>query len=157
MNQSFTHPGPVINSELTDDADIVKRCGDFISPINNTVCYFRKLDSFVQHKLFWTYCTSSYGCELWRLSNWNLDNVCVAWRKNLRLMWHIPLHTDSQSYFSPIAGQCLPIFDEICRRSLNFIRSCIAHESSLIRFIAQCGELYARSSSFLGQNVLFCL
>jgi hypothetical protein len=47
-------------------------------------------------------------------------------------------------------------FREIRPRSLNFVLSYIAHESSLIRFIAQYGVLYARSSSFHGQNV-FCM
>ena len=155
LNRSHTSAKTaiIITSELTDDADIVKRCGDFIGQVNNTVCYFRKLDSFVQNKLFRSYCTSYYGCELWRLSSWNIDNLCGAWRKSLRRIWHLPQHTLLP--LIPIIGQCLPIFDEICRRSLNFVRSCIAHESSLIRFIAQYGVLYARSSSFLGQNVLF--
>ena len=70
--KSFTHLGHIVTSELTDDADIVKRSGNFIGQINNTVCYFRKLDSFVQNKLFRSYCTGYYGCELWRLSNWNI-------------------------------------------------------------------------------------
>ena len=41
--------------------------------------------------------------------------------------------------------------------SLDFVRSCIAHETSFIRFLAQYKVLYARSYSFLGQNVLFCM
>jgi hypothetical protein len=62
--KSFTYRGHIITSELTDDADIVKRYGDFIGQVNNTICYFRKLDSFVQNKLFRSYYTSYYGCEL---------------------------------------------------------------------------------------------
>lgn len=153
--KSFTHLGHIITSELTDDADVIKRCSDFIGQVNNTVCFFRKLRSFVQNNLFRSYCTSYYGCELWRLSNRNIDNLCVAWRKSLRRIWHLPQHT--HCYFLPIIGQCLPIYDEICRRSINFVRSCIAHESPVIRFITQYGVLYARSSSFLGENMLFCM
>ena len=115
---------------------------------------FSKLNSFVQNKLFRSYCTSFYGCELWGLSNWNLESFCVAWRKSLRRIWKLPQHT--HCYLLPIVSQCLPIFDEFCRRSLNFIRSCCLNESPLIRFIAQYGVLYARGFSFLGQNVLFC-
>lgn len=50
--KSFTHLGHVITSELADDADIAKCCGNFIGQVHNTVRYFRKLDSFVQNKLF---------------------------------------------------------------------------------------------------------
>jgi hypothetical protein len=40
----FTHVGYIITSELTDDAGSVKRCGDFVGQVNDTGCYFRKLD-----------------------------------------------------------------------------------------------------------------
>ena len=55
--KSFKYLGHIITSELTDDADIVKHYGDFIGQVNNTVCYFGKLDSFIQNKLFRSYCT----------------------------------------------------------------------------------------------------
>jgi len=48
------------------------------------------------------------------------------------------------------------LFDEICRRSLNFIRTCALHDSLLILSVAQYGAIYARSQSITGQNVLFC-
>jgi len=56
----------------------------------------------------------------------------------------------------PLICECRPLFDEICRRSLNFIRTCALHDSLLIRSVAQYGAIYARSQSIIGQNVLFC-
>jgi len=47
----------------------------------------------------------------------------------------------------------LHVLDEICRRSLNFVRLCIQHESAFVRFIALHG-LHARSRSLFGWNVL---
>ena len=44
----------------------------------------------------------------------------------------------------------------MCRRSLNFIRTCVSHDSTLISFVARYGVFYARGLSILGQNVLFC-
>jgi len=44
--------------------------------------------------------------------------------------------------------------DEVCRRSLNFLRSCIRHEYAFVQFIALHG-LHARSSLF-GRNVVLC-
>jgi len=55
----------------------------------------------------------------------------------------------------PLLSQCLPVLDEICQRSLNFVRSCIRHESAFVQFIALHG-LHARSRSLLGRNVVFC-
>jgi len=45
--------------------------------------------------------------------------------------------------------------DELCWRSLNFVRSCIRHESAFVQFIALHG-LHARSHSLFGRNVVFC-
>ena len=33
----------------------------------------------------------------------------------------------------------LPIFDELCRRSLKFINKCFFHSSSLVRFVTRHG------------------
>jgi len=46
--------------------------------------------------------------------------------------------------FIPLLGQCLPIFDEIYRRSSNFINSCIVHKSIFIRSVALYGILFGR-------------
>ena len=53
-------------------------------------------------------------------------------------------------------SQCLPIFEEICRRSSNFIYSCVTNESNLVRSVAKYGIVYGRYNSFLGHNALFC-
>ena len=64
---SFAHLGHIITNQLTDDADILNRRNDFVGQSNNVLCFFSKLNSFVQNKLFRSYCTSFYGCELWGL------------------------------------------------------------------------------------------
>jgi len=52
---SFCHLGHVINSELSDDKDFTKGRNNFIGRVNNTLSYFRSLDSLVQHKFIQTY------------------------------------------------------------------------------------------------------
>ena len=52
--------------------------------------------------------------------------------------------TASWSLFS------LPIFDEICRRSMNFIKSCISHSSVLIRSIT-----FSRYNSVIGHDLFY--
>ena len=49
----FSHLGHLINSELSDD-DIffAKQRNHFIGQLNNNLCYFKKLHSHKQHKLF---------------------------------------------------------------------------------------------------------
>jgi len=153
--KSFLHLGHLINSDLSDDDDIIKQQNAFIGQINNNLCYFKYLHSHVQYKLFHSYCTSFYGCQLWQLSNLYVEKCCVAWRKGLRRIWKLPYNTHCS--LLPVISECLPIFDELCRRFLNFARSCIAHGCPLIRFIANYGIVHARSLSPIGQNVLYCL
>ena len=56
----------------------------------------------------------------------------------------------------PLICNCLPVFDEICRRSINFCRDCIAHVFDTIKRTASYGIYYARNESPLGQNMSFC-
>ena len=96
-----------------------------------------------------------YGCELWVLSNRHISELCVAWRKSLRRVWRLPNTT--HCYLLPLLSQCLPLEDEICKRSRNFIRDCLCNSSGLVSAIANYGVFYGRYDSFLGHNALFCV
>jgi len=131
--QSFFHLGHLITSDSDDGEDITIRKHSFIGQVNNTLCYFGKLSSFVKYNLFHAYCTSFNGCELWSLSNSNVKEFCFAWRKSLRCVWVLLFQI--HCVLLPLLSQCLPAFfilDEICRRSLNFVRSCIRYESAFV-------------------------
>jgi len=49
-------------------------------------------------------------------------------------VWGLPFQT--HGVLLPLLSQCLPVLDEIYWRSLNFVRSCIRHESASVPFIA---------------------
>jgi len=140
--KSFLHIGHsfyIVIQRWIDDEDIINGRSNFVRHTNYSLCYFRKLHPFVHYRLFQAYCTSLFGCELWLLTNYNIDALCVAWRKALRRIWSLPSCTHSR--LLPLICNCLPLFDEICRRSLHFIRTCALHDSSLVRFVAQYGAL----------------
>ena len=59
-------------------------------------------------------------------------------------------------FLLPLICQCLPVFDELCRRSINFARSCVSHESKLTSQIASYCIHFARCKSPMGSNMLFC-
>jgi len=98
---------------------------------------------------------SLYGCELWLLGNEQINDLCVAWRKILRRIWGLPFK--SHCYLLPLLSQCLPLADEICRRSLNFIKVCYNNDSSLVRAVTKYCLHFGRHSSIIGHNLLFCL
>ena len=130
------------------------RQNSFVGQVNNILCFLRKLTSVVKCKLFKAYCYSFYGCELWSLEHSKLNDFVIAWRKGVRRIWGLPYNTHSD--LLPILSNCLPIFDEICRRFLVFSYNCIHHDSEIIRSVASYSLLFARNDSVLGKNAIFC-
>jgi len=135
--------------------DIINRQCSFIGQVNSVLCFFGKLSSGVKICLFRSYCTSSYGCELWNLSCAQLADLCTKWRKSVRRVLNLPLQTPC--YLLPLLCQCLPVYDEICGRTMNFVRSCLYHQSSVVKSVAWYSVLHGRYSSPIGRNVLLCL
>jgi len=152
---SYVHLGHLLTDSLRDSSDILKRRSDFVGQVNNVLCYFQKQRSDVKYKLFQAYCTSFYGCELWNLSCSELGDLRTAWRKGIRRVWGIP--PDTHCYIIPLLCKCLPVFDEICRRSANFMRSCMVHNTNVVRSVANYGILFGRCESPVGRNVLYCM
>ena len=152
--ESFAHLGHIINSKLDDSDDIINRRSSFIGQSNNILCYFNKLDMFSKIKLFKSYCTSLYGCELWALNNNFVEEFCFAWRKALRCVLGLPYNCFN--YLLPLLSNSLPVFMEICKRSIHFVSSCLVSKSNLVRFVSWHGVAIARYRSCLGCNALFC-
>ena len=80
---SFEHLGHVITNQLTDKADVLKRRSDFVEQSKNVLCFFSKFSSLTKYELFHSYCMSSYGSELWPLSNDQINDLCVSWKELL--------------------------------------------------------------------------
>jgi hypothetical protein len=78
--KSFPHLSRSFTSEFNDDENIINGRSNFVRHAKNYLSYFRKLHPFVRYKPFQADCTSShnYGCELWSLTNCNIDALCVA-------------------------------------------------------------------------------
>jgi len=79
----------------------------------------------------------NFGCVLWDLSCSVVGNFCPAWRKSIRRIWNLPCQ--AHGYLLSLLCGCLPVYDEICLRSVNFVRSRITHWSTLVKFIAWYG------------------
>jgi len=103
--------------------------------------------SFLCHNVL--FCAHRYN-----FNNPKLEDVCVAWRKSMQKIWKLPLL--AHCFLLHLISGCLPVFNELCQRSMSFVRSCLAHDSYLIRFVANYVVVHARSQSFLRQNALFC-
>ena len=150
----WPHLGHIITDRLSDDIDVDSRRNSLIGQINNVLCYFHNLDSVTKTKLLKSYCSSFYGCELWDFWDGGVDKFSKAWRQGQRSVWKLPF--DTHRRFLPLICNSIPIEDEICRRFLNFIHSCIISGNELIKFVVRHGLLYGGMFSLCGRNAVFC-
>ena len=146
--------GHIVTNQLIDNVDIMNRRNNCVGQVNSVSFCLSKLNASVRYKLFQSYCMSIYGCELWSLTNDKIDDLCISWRRSLRRIFGLPY--DTHCYILPLLGQYLPLFDEICSRSLSFIKTCVQHKSKLIRAVANYGIRYGHHNSFLGHIALIC-
>jgi len=153
VNQ-YSHLGHIITSSFVDDDDISHRRNCFVGQSNNVLCFFNKLDMLVKLKLFKSYCSSMYGCELWALNSDSIENICVAWRKALRRVLNLPYNT--HSCLLPLLSDTIPIYDELCKRSARFITSCIFSPCHLVQSVAWYSVCFGKYSSPLGNNAMLC-
>ena len=79
---------------------------------------------------------------------------CTAWRKGVRIEFGTYPST-SHRYLHPLLGRCLPVLDEICKRSMNFVCACLSHTSSLVKYVAH-HIIFGLNFSRIGRNVLYC-
>ena len=86
--------------------------------------------SVIKNRLFKAYCSSFYGCEIWDLNNTMIEFLCIAWRKGGRRVWLLP--RDSANEIVYLIADVVPIFNEICRRAMNFIFTCYQLGSELV-------------------------
>jgi hypothetical protein len=150
---TWPHLGHIFSSNLADDGDILFRRNSFIGQANNFICQFQNIGVLIKNDLFKTYCSSHYGSELWDLTNCKIEDYCIAWRKALRKIWKLPYN--ASCLIVDIISNSVPIFDELCRRVMNFVYSCLHCDSDLIRFVASHGVSLGTSSP-IGRNVSFC-
>jgi len=150
----WLHLGHIIDINRSDAPDIARRKGAMIGQINNLLCKFPLVDSHVKNILFKYYCNSHFNCQLWDLCGSNVADYCSSWRKGLRRVWRLPY--DFHSEFLPVIADCTSIFDELCRRHVNFVYSCCNSVSHTVSYIARHGVWCGRARSPIGRNVIFC-
>ena len=65
---------------------------------------------------------------------------CIAWRKRARRVWLLP--RDSANEIVYLIADVVPIFDEICRRAMNFISTCYQLGSELVSYVINRGLFF---------------
>ena len=112
------------------------------------------LDSITKMRLLISYCYSFYGFVIWDISNVHVEKLCSAWRAGVRRVWSLPLN--SRNVLIPLISNRLPLYDEIRKRMLTFIQSCLLSDSNLVSFVTRHAVWFGRMSSPPGRNAFHC-
>jgi len=132
---SWPHLGHILHNRTGDCQDILNRRNVLVRQANDVICYFAKLSPVHKLGLMYSYCSSLYGAELWNLNSPELAAIGVSWRKALKRVWNLPLDTHSHVLYS-LCGRW-PIEDEVRRRSMRFITSCLSSNCKVVQDVAK--------------------
>ena len=105
-------------------------------------------------RLLISYCYSLYGCVIWDITNVHVERVCSAWIDGVRRVWDLTLNT--HNVLIPLISNRLSLYDEIRKRMLTFIQSCLLSESDLVSFVTRHAVWFGCMSSPLGRNTFHC-
>jgi len=83
-----------------------------------------------------------------------VEKVCSAWTAGVRRVWGLPLNT--HNVLIPLISNRLSLYDEIRKRMLTFIQSCLLSESDLVSFVTRPAVWFGRMSSPVGRNAFHC-
>ena len=92
----------------------------------------------------------NFGCVLWDLSCSVVGNFCPAWRKSIRRIWNLPCQ--AHGYLLSLLCGCLPVYDEICLRSVNFVHSRILLIGALLSSLSHGTAFSPRDAAMLARS-----
>lgn len=149
----WMHLGNIIDVNQSDSACIINRRNRLIGQINDVLCFFSKLDSYTKTKLLYAYCSSFYGSVLWDLQRFEIQRLCSAWRTALRRVWRVPRNTHC-NIVAALSNR-LPLYDELCNRTINFHYGCLKSKNCVIRNLANYMMCDEGAQSPHGRNIRF--
>ena len=132
--------------------DIQLKRGQFHGAVNNLCAKFRGIlqDINVASKLFYSYCCSFYGCQLWDLSIDYIEDIYVAWQKAIRRILNLPYNT--HRYLLPFVAGSSHLRVKLVNRFNNFFNALMSSDNKIIELLVYNCHL---SNTPLGLNRKF--
>ena len=120
-----------------------------VSIVNN----FKNISYKSKVMLFNSQCMALYGSQLWDLTDDNINQLNITWRKSARYL--LDLSPRTHSYVLPYLMTTCNIFDIIIERQMLFYLSVHNHKSEMVRNIFRNSLLV--NSSYCVRNVNICI
>ena len=132
------HLGVSIGNVQCNQLAIDKGINDLVFRTNFIMSKFGSCTSEVRNFLFRTYCTSYYGCPLWRLNSRGIHRFYSTWRKCVRRIWKVP-NTTHCTYLQHLYGG-QSIKKQILLRFASFYCGAFNSKNNIVSFCAKLSE-----------------
>lgn len=90
---------------------------------------------------------------LWDLSQPDVEDICIAWRKGLIRVWGLPYRTHSALLYR--ISNMLPLRYELANRVFTFVHKSLTCNNYIVNFVVRHGVFFGRMLSPIGRNVQF--
>ena len=97
----------------------------------DVIANYSMLDSFSRCKVHTSFCMSLYGSELWNYKSRYGEEIVVAWRKTMRMLFRLPYRT--HNYI--VCGITEDISIKLHRRVTKFMYSMIHSDNDTVKLI----------------------
>lgn len=145
------HLGHVIGSD-SNALSIDNAIKDLYYRTNAVMAKFGFCNSTVRSHMFTTYCTSFYGCTLWKFDDNYIDRFYTAWRKCVRKVWKVPPTTHGYILSHLCQKPCISA--QLLSRSLSFYYNAV---NSTNKYVSLCAQLCNYSKTAMAGNLrLLC-
>ena len=147
VKQKAIHLGHPIGNINCNEVAISTGINNMIWRTNYVMTKFGFCNAEVRSFMFRTYCTSFYGCPLWRLDSKYINRFYSCWRKCIRKIWNIPYRTHCRFIKHLFGGP--DIASDLLCRFLSFYYNTINNNNPCI---SMCGILCQSSNTSVAIN-----
>ena len=150
-SDSAIHLGHLIGPCIQDNF-IMQGRTKFVSAFNSMFARFKFCSSNVLSKLFTSYCTSFYGCILWRLDLPIINEFYVTWRKIIRRIWRLSPRTHCN--ILPHLMNSPNIADQLFQRFKSFHVKSLNSQNFFVRNFTLSLPFSRSSAAFNRRHIL---
>ncbi len=86
------------------------------------------------NELFRQYCCNYQGSPLWPWQSDEVESLCVAWRKALRIICRVHPQTHCD-VIAALSGQ-KPLILSLRARFVNIVKKCLENDNNVVKFVA---------------------
>ena len=133
---NIKHLGNILTWNLSEKKDVQTKRGELAGKTNSIIGNLNNLSRKILSTVFRSQCCHYYGCQTWQLSQ-ALQDYSKMWNRCVRRVLNLPNTTHCK--LLPQLSEISYPHDQICRIFLRMIKTMLASENEIVRFMAKPG------------------